>query len=152
MDISFYWATFSYDYINTIHNKGLHKWDPQKKIKIHHLCPWSLIKKDEWAQAIKEFVAMVKFVMDGKASIGYLHQDLAPEVIMGVGDETGMMVEEEAETEVKGSSHKFTFYNEMFESLLYVFNTKGGNDALEADDEDYTFGLDGEWTDVEQEK
>jgi hypothetical protein len=69
---SFYWATFPYEYVNTIRNKGLHYLRSNQTIQIHHSKPCNLAKLAERKEFVKEFSAMVKYVFQGAATVGHV--------------------------------------------------------------------------------
>jgi hypothetical protein len=72
--VSFYWATFPYHYIDTVRNVSTAKLAPDTSIQIHHSKPCDLIVPKERAQAIRDLVALVRFVMAGGGKVGYFHK------------------------------------------------------------------------------
>jgi hypothetical protein len=74
-NISFYWATFTYDYVNTIRNVGTPSLAENSRIQIHHSKPHDLLIPTQRGQSIRDFVAVVRFAKEGFGKVGYFYRE-----------------------------------------------------------------------------
>ena len=74
--LSFYWATFTPEYLNMIRSSnvaGLGSFPGE--IILHHTKPLSLLVKEERSQAIKDLLSVTHCIAEGFAPIGHLRRD-----------------------------------------------------------------------------
>jgi hypothetical protein len=78
--VSFYWAEFSKDYLNTVRNRKLSKLTTQPKIKLNHTEPKSLMNPDQRGEVIKEFAQIVGVIKAGIVPVGHLRTDVVTSI------------------------------------------------------------------------
>jgi len=73
--VSFYWAVFPTEYLQTVRLKNLCDVQKLAKVTLHHTQPRSLINPKERDEFIKEFLSIVRCLADGEGRIGFLRSD-----------------------------------------------------------------------------
>src|SRR5579859_2502130 len=76
--VSFYWAEFSKDCLNTVRNHKLS--ELTTKIKLNHTEPKSLMNPDQRGKVIKEFAQIVGAIQAGIVPVGHLRTDVATSI------------------------------------------------------------------------
>ena len=79
--VSFYWAEFPVEYLETVRFKSLNELQSMDKIVIRHTKPMSLVDPDERDQFLQEFLSIIRCLVDGKGRIGFLRHDMDPNPI-----------------------------------------------------------------------
>ena len=74
--MSVYFATFPSEYLNTLRNVDVDSLSTRHpKIHLCHTRLYNLINTEDRTEFIKEFVALLRFVVAGEANIGHLRKD-----------------------------------------------------------------------------
>lgn len=71
-DASIYWATLPPEYLDMVNRLGIDLLKGTKPVVIHHTKPCHLMDPTDRTRFIAEFVALLRFVGDGKANVGHL--------------------------------------------------------------------------------
>jgi hypothetical protein len=73
--VSIYFATFPSTYLTTLRNENIDLLSSLPHIHLHHTRQYTLLHPSDRTEFIREFVALVRFVAAGEASIGHLRKD-----------------------------------------------------------------------------
>ena len=74
--VSVYWAVFPSEYLSTIRDVDVNLLaGREEKVKLCHTQGYSLLDTVERTDFIKEFVALLRFIADGEANVGFLRKD-----------------------------------------------------------------------------
>ena len=76
LHVSFYWARFPSQYLDTIRNHNLSKLTNIPKVTLHHSQPRSLIDPRERDLFLHEFVAVICYVAGGYGNVGFFRRDV----------------------------------------------------------------------------
>lgn len=79
LTVSFYWARFSAEYLQTVRLGNLSDLKNTPKIKLYHSKPRSLRDPTQRDYFLGEFVSILRCVAEGYGKVGYLrrHEDTA---------------------------------------------------------------------------
>jgi len=73
--VSFYWALFSTEYLQTVRLGNLSDLKNTPRITLRHSQPRSLLDPEERDYFLGEFVSIVRCVAEGYGKVGYLRRD-----------------------------------------------------------------------------
>ena len=71
-EASIYWATFPTAFLRAVHSGGIK--DLPANVEIQHTCASNLLDPDSRTAFIVDFIALVRYVADGRANIGHLRR------------------------------------------------------------------------------
>jgi hypothetical protein len=93
--VSIYFATFPSSYLSTLRNEDIDLLRNLNHIHLRHTRRYNLLHPSDRTEFIREFVALIRFVVAGEANIGHLRKD-GTIIHRSVREETG--VEGDSET------------------------------------------------------
>jgi hypothetical protein len=67
-----YFATFLWDYLDTIHNKDVNSLEPNYWIPLHRSPLYNLLNADSRTEFIGHIIALIRMVAAGEANVGHL--------------------------------------------------------------------------------
>jgi hypothetical protein len=69
-----YWAEFPQSYLKTIRTQSLSNLDSFPEMDLRHTRPKSLLDHEQRSAFLLELIALIRFIVDGKANIGLLRR------------------------------------------------------------------------------
>lgn len=73
LSASIYWAKFTQSYLATVQT-GLA--NLSESVHLHYTKQYSLFDTDERTEFLRHFMAVVRFISEGKANVGFLRRDM----------------------------------------------------------------------------